>query len=390
MVHCRLLATLGADLTPIGSLRFSADGALLAMGLEDERVRISTVGLGDNPVEVAHLGVSVEGYALPRLAFAPNRPLLAWTQRNGVVRFWEPPGAPVTPLAGTQILATDVAFSPDGRWLVVGGRDGTLSVWDALSGMLGTSVSAVHGPLRRPNDVRSVFRLRLSPDGAMLAFFSWTLRGSVALWREHLAHDQAPKLEEHVLLIPPTHSISDLRFAPDGQLLAVAATEEGEPPGERLVRIFQAQSGGELGAFTIPENDYAADLAFSPDGRFLAVAGRRTGAVWLYAMQSLEEVGRFAAHGEGPVPAPESGASRLTAMEWSSATGLLATAGLDRLDREGAIKLLGPQGAVALFTWYAEAERERDEYPADYPANIGKYLGPFQGIVKLWEVTPGQ
>lgn len=66
---------------------------------------------------------------------------------------------------------TSVGFSPDGRFLVVGGASGAITVWDAASGRRVTTLDGHHSSVRD---------IRLTPDRRYA--LSGSSDGTVRLW----------------------------------------------------------------------------------------------------------------------------------------------------------------------------------------------------------------
>lgn len=156
-------------------------------------------------------------------------------------------------------------FSPDGRLLVNGQKDGALRFWDTMTGK---EVKRIPGPGRQ------VGALAFAPDGKSVAWQS----GNEDIRLAEIATGR-------VLAKFKTPGRYALRFAysPNGKLLAAVcdrgfdekAFEVREKAGERLVEatvfIWKAETGEVLHEWKTPGRPM--DIAFSPDQKRLAVAG---------------------------------------------------------------------------------------------------------------------
>ncbi len=152
----------------------------------------------------------------------------------------------IATIAGPGLRVDSVAVRPNGKLLATGGDSGAVRIWNlATLRQVGRSITGHLGP---------VSWLAFSPDGTLLAFDSYF--NGLILW-DLVTHKQVAKF-----------SGSHLAFSPDGKVLAVADSGDGEV---LLWSLATHRSiGGPLYVGT-SKNVAFASLAFSPDSRVLAV-----------------------------------------------------------------------------------------------------------------------
>jgi WD40 repeat protein len=202
-----------------------------------------------------------------------------------------------------EMLASDIAISPDGHRLAAAGRDKTVKIWDISHGYpQPTGLSLQHpdwvrdvdflpagdrlvtasgdtaflwaldapqAPLRsfaQGSPIYSAFAV--SRDGRRLATAGdGTHKGRVIkVWDLH-APDSAPRPIAAVDLAGAW--VMGLAFSPDGCCLATACVELGKA-GRTSTSVWHIQTGAEL--LSVPITEASDTVAFTPDGKLLATA----------------------------------------------------------------------------------------------------------------------
>jgi WD40 repeat protein len=138
-----------------------------------------------------------------------------------------------------------LAFSPDGRQLASGGREGELRLWEVATGA-GRSV------YRHRSEVTGV---EFSRDGHYVASGS----ADHTVWLQPLGVGEGRRLDMSGV------GVMTLRFSPGGDELFVCNL------GDPRVRRFSVPTGEQLPSL-IGHTNFVFHLAFSPEGRRLATA----------------------------------------------------------------------------------------------------------------------
>jgi WD40 repeat protein len=168
---------------------------------------------------------------------------------------------------------TSVAYTPDGRAVLTGSRDGMARLWDAYTGL------PVGQPIKQSNPILA---LAFRPDGrdAVIACGYKIInprdpiRKQEARWEIHRCNiiTQRPFKTLLSLKDPVIHAAFDL----DGKTLRTV-----HPDG--VVQRWDTATGRRLGGLTLEvvRGDSITHAAFSPDGRLLVTRlGRDTARIW--------------------------------------------------------------------------------------------------------------
>ena len=281
--------TLRGHARDVVAAALSSDGVRVATGSTDETVRLWEVASGRtlqvlpcprSPVE--DVAWSADG---ARVASVGRATFVFDTASGELIKTFPQPGF-------------RVRFSPDGRWLVVGSKDGRLVVWDTATWELAhsekryddrLSAIAFHPrgdqavttswdhqvtvwalpawlPIRTLDDHRNdVGIAEYSADGR------WLLIGD-----DHFTlhvRDAGTGAIAHTLTTPQTARLKGAAFSPDGRSITTGSTDG-------VIRVWHATSGALLSSMDAIPDGKLFDIAFAPDGHTLVTTGLYSADVW--------------------------------------------------------------------------------------------------------------
>ena len=250
-------------------LDISSDGQRIASGGIDEAVKIWDV---DTSAMVQRIDV---GQVVYSLAFSPGGDRIATSGNDGSVALWDAnsgelrfkiPGREQSNKLGLGISSRgtatyDVAFSPNGDWIVTGGTDNQVKVWNALTG------EPIHSLPGHVADIRAVC---VNPDGSTIA--SASADGFIKLWNASTG-ELIRTLEDH------RDRVLSLCFRPDGKHLASAGGGYQSNP-DTVVRIWNVETG-EVELTLDGHSNQVRSVHYSHDGSLLVTASfDSTAKIW--------------------------------------------------------------------------------------------------------------
>ena len=198
-------------------------------------------------------------------AFSPKGKYIVSGGKDGTVRLWDvESGKQKGPVLDHGVRVSSVAFSPKGKYIASGGEDGKVRLWYVEGGKQ-------KGPALDHGRVSSV---AFSPNGEYIA--SGGKDGKVRLWYVEGGKQKGPALDHGV-------GVSSVAFSPNGQRI-VSGGKDGK------VRLWDIESGKQKG----PALDHVvgvSSVAFSPNGQRI-VSGGEDGSVRLWDIESGETISR--------------------------------------------------------------------------------------------------
>ncbi|KAL4968200.1 WD40-repeat-containing domain protein [Aspergillus stella-maris] len=280
------------------------------------------------------------------LAFAPKGSIMrtifendipSWI--NGLPEVEDDWGALIQTIQGHSSSVGSVAFSPDGQLLASGAHDGTVKLWNPVTGELQQTLTGHDGPAT----------VALSAQ-----FLVSSSCGSLRI-SDPFTGELLHTLDSHV-----TRKERNLAFSPDG-LLAFDAPVN-------IIQIWNPKTGQLMQTLAGHDGELTG-LDFSSE---LLISSYRDNTIWLWDTATWELRFRFKGH---------SGEVRRSAL---SATGSLATGAPD-----GTIKLWNPRTGELQQTLYPNASTGSIVSIAFAPDGLILASIAMDAIIRIWDSSSG-
>jgi len=303
--------TLRGHAGAVRALAFSSDGRTLVTGHETTLFQRDTIRLWDTtsgrPPRVltgprhAPKGIALSGDG--QTLYANSSGVYVWDVTTG------------QELRTLKVGADAIALSADGQTLACGGRDQTIKIFDAASGLERRTLT---GPLT------TTYSLAITSDGRTVA------RGGpkpiIELW-------DAARGQQLYTLTGHAANVNALAFSPDGRVLASGSRD-------KTVMLWDVKSG-EVSRMLTGHTGAIYAVAFSADGRLLA-SGSEDKTVKLWDVSTGRELLTLKGHTDAVLAVAfrsdgrtlASGSADTTVKLWSLPSGqeLASLLALDHQD----------------------------------------------------------
>jgi len=235
--------------TAAHGVRFSPDGkAIAVITAHDDWDNVHLMHYEDWE-EIARLS-GISKIRSARFS-SDGRSLVAAHGRD--VRIWtlhpDAADAPYVNLSGHAGKVNWATYSPDDRYVASASDDGTIRIWNAVSGQSAVQLLPVH-----TSKLNSV---AVSWDGGFILSGSDDM--SVRVWNACTGEETVPPLLGH------TDWVNSVAISPNRRLIASASRDKS-------VRLWDVHSGAAVGGSIGGHTEVVSAVAFSKDGCWLASA----------------------------------------------------------------------------------------------------------------------
>ncbi len=251
---------------PCWMAEFSPDDKQIVIS-SDEGAKVLDLGTG-RIISIGHeLGVNTA-------RFSPDGHKIVTASKNRTAKVWDVKviwdenwnGKTVWELKPEAAIATvphkdwviSAEFSPDGKWIVTAGKDGTAKICNVETNKV-TATIQHDGP---------VISAEFSPDGKWIVTASND--GAAKIW-DVAAEKLAPDLPHH-------GRVRSAKFSPDSQQIVTASAD-------RTAKVWDVKTGKLLASIQHEQTVRTAE--FSPDGEQIVTASfDKTAKVWSFPRES--------------------------------------------------------------------------------------------------------
>jgi hypothetical protein len=198
---------------------------------------------------------------------------------NGSLSIWNMTTSGLTrSLKAHQGAINSISLSKDNKYLVTGGEDGLIKIWDLATGLESPNLPLIQTIKAHNNAVLAV---ELSPNYQQIGSGSWDK--TIKLW--DVQTGQLLKT-----LIGHEQLVDAIAFSPDGKILASGSKDSS-------IKLWNLETGELIRTLKGHELSVLS-LAISPDGETLA-SGSADGTIALWKLKTGQPIRRLSGHTDG-------------------------------------------------------------------------------------------
>lgn len=370
----------------VEDISFSPDGKTIVAAADDNRVWRWDVATGQAQPRLHH-----DNYVM-KARFSPNGRWIASTGSDQTLRIWDAVSGNLMLQASLKAIGSGLAFSRDGKRVIVSDRGGNIDIWD---------ISQVNNRLSNIKFSDVIHEIKLAPSGEWVAvntddFNVWKIntpdllsvrdgtQGTILFKAEDLTYNLEISPDSNWVVVAETNKlravlynvnekvskllehgsqVTDIAFTPDSREVATSGKD-------KKVILWDLQTGGRL--FELENTAPVLSLAISPDGKYLVAGldGRDATAVWDLTKQ--EKVADLVQSGN------------VSQIVFSPDGKWLATG-----DNLGAAKLWDAEKLPTPVAVYEMRQTGSVTSLAFSPDSSQFLTGSFDGFVHIWDLTSG-
>jgi len=211
-------------------------------------ITVDAIGIGQHSGS-AIMTLTGHDSAVRSVSYSFDGRILASGSDDGTVRIWDTLTGEETmsPMRSGDGAVLSVDFARNGKWVASGTDAGTVCIWAFTPGPTGLK--------RLSNHSKSVMSVAFSHDSSRLA--SASNDKTIRLWNPETG-------EQLAVLVGHTQEVTGVAFSPDGEILASSSDD-------RSIRVWDSITG-QAARETLNFHTGCTGIDFSPDGEMIAEA----------------------------------------------------------------------------------------------------------------------